>query len=58
MPRHGGTSFFAETTRQDFAMLTPQLSYRNPQLVYVYDRCSRSYALVLQDGKILAQGGN
>ena len=51
-------SVFRRDYTPGFAMLTPQLSYRDPQLVYVYDRCSRSYALVLQDGKILARGGN
>jgi hypothetical protein len=51
-------SVFRRDYTPGFVMIGPQLSQRDAQLVYVYDRCNRTYALVLQDAKILAQGGS
>jgi hypothetical protein len=38
-------------------MLTADLSYKEPQLVYTFDRCNHNYGLLAEDGKVLALGG-
>jgi hypothetical protein len=38
-------------------MLTPTLSYREPSLLYVLDRCSHTYRLVAEQGRTVKNGG-
>jgi hypothetical protein len=38
-------------------MLSPVLSYKPQQLVYVFNRCNHTYGLVVEDGHLIASGG-
>ncbi len=40
-----------------FIMLSADLSSRDPELVYIFSRCSHSYVLVVEHGKALAREG-
>jgi hypothetical protein len=38
-------------------LLSADLSYKPPELMYVLNRCSHNYELIVQDGNVFARGG-